>query len=782
MQNTVADHCRHFLEALTEPASIIDGGGNVLLANRSWANWRASRERRQDGQAENILEHAYAGQFKIFGDPEGDLEAAIKAIDAGLTDSLSRVCEYGTGKRREWITLELSAVNLPENRLVLLRIPSARQPETGGNRTQESLYRTLLEDMPVPMSICDSSFEFVWVNRRFRALFGLKRSDLIGKHIDETDINHALPSLRNLLRSCLLTGKEEQTIADLTIGKKKLVVDQRVIPVPGVDGKIEFAIAATVDISRQVRIEEARSAAYNLLNELIQNVPVGLVITDEVFHVLRINASARQLFGKTVDDVVGAPILDLIPANLLADREIDIRNLAESGGPHTARQVSLELHALHADGSKIPVLVSALELKMGEYPLYCFMILDLTAVRQAESKLRESEAQMLQMQKQEALGQLAGNIAHDFNNLLAIIRGYSDLMTEIADLPASARPMAEEISRAVQRGAALTRQILAYAKHQALDVRLLDLNRFLLDNRLMLEAALTPAVSIRFELAAAESMVFADENQLTQVLLNLAVNARDAMPTGGVFSIGTQVVRLSEEFFSGRGISPQVGEYLCIRIRDTGQGISSHLVDRIFDPYFSTKGREKGTGLGLSVVYGIIKQHKGFVFCDSVIGQGTVFSIYLPLTMSKVQNQPPQPDSILADRAQGMTGAKVLLVEDESALRRVIKTYLEEAGLCVFEAASAKEALAFVEGFSGNLDLVLTDIVMPGMNGLEFADEARLLQSDAPFIFMSGYSENALKWHEAGRPFKLLQKPFKRQVLIAEVIEVLRRRQEVTSQ
>jgi two-component system cell cycle sensor histidine kinase/response regulator CckA len=265
-----------------------------------------------------------------------------------------------------------------------------------------------------------------------------------------------------------------------------------------------------------------------------------------------------------------------------------------------------------------------------------------------------------------------------------------------------------------------------------------------------------------------------DESQFMQVVLNLAVNARDASRGGGEFYISSQNVDLGADFFNARDIKPQPGEYVLVTLRDNGLGIPAEALPRIFDPYFSTKSRDKGTGLGLSVVYGIIKQHNGFIFCSSEAGKGTTFQIYLPLSKNREDSAAISADVTEAvDQKRDNSVRHILIVEDEDSLRKLIAAQLAVLGYQVTTAENGRKALEFIDSYPGKIDLILSDIMMPEMNGLDMALEAQLMQPDTVFIFMSGYSKELLTSKNAPENYRLLAKPFSQEKLQAEIRSAL---------
>lgn len=769
-----------FVDALTEMAAIADEKGNIQVNNSQWSQFVPR-------PASAIVAESIVNFTDLLKDDlivlnatgKQELLQAFNRLQAGEISAHEGIYEYRQRNTWGWLFGKLTTLTLFSQRFFLIRLENVKAPilPDSASEIPELIYKSLLDDLPILLNICDNEMRYIWVNKIFQRQFNVLPADVIGRAVNEIPGLSKFERLQELRQACFATGLEQSEIVPLSFQGREVVLDVRYIPVLGADGKIAFVVGANRDITKQVKSQESRSAAHELLNDVLERMPVGFVATDNHFHILRANSMACNLFGHHREDLIGQHIDVLIPAEY-RDRHTEYMNAFAAADQRSMLMDSRrEVFGVKADGTVFPIMASVLKMSLGDFPLYCVMIVDLTQIRVAEQRLVETELNIQQMQKQEALGQLAGNIAHDFNNLMAIVLGYADMIQEKKDLPEDIGLMMAEIKKAVQRGAGLTRQILAYAKHQALEVRSMDMHTLLMENHSILQAALSAGVRLRLDLHADKRFVAIDDNQFMQVLLNLAVNARDAMPLGGNFTISTEVVRLGDAFFTDRGIAPQPGDYLFLTMKDTGHGMPPEIVSRIFDPYFSTKPRDKGTGLGLSVVYGIIKQHKGFIFCDSVPGTGSTFEILLPLceenlAVKKTQDQEKDLQVLKEKYAQ----VTILVVDDEDALRNMIVTLLRAEGFIVHEASNGRNALEFIDTFPGKIDIVLSDIMMPEMNGLEMADEARLLQPEAAFIFISGYSKELLMTRQPNQNFRLLIKPFQREALFAEIHHALRAR------
>ena len=393
--------------------------------------------------------------------------------------------------------------------------------------------------------------------------------------------------------------------------------------------------------------------------------------------------------------------------------------------------------------------------------------------KQAEVALRESEQQLRQSQKLEAVGQLAGGIAHDFNNLLTVINGNSDLLLR-GMREEQQRERVEEIKKAGERAAQLTRQLLAFSRKQVMQPVVLDLNTVVPDINKMLRRLIGEDLELRTVLDPKLGQVKADPGQIEQVLMNLAINARDAMPKGGKLTIQTGNVQLDEHYARGH-VAIKPGPYVMLAVSDTGTGMDAETQARIFEPFFTTKEKGKGTGLGLSTVYGIVNQSGGSISVYSEVGRGTTFKIYLPCVEEIAGQHVPEIASP-APRSQGLE--TILLVEDEETVRRLTRDILEINGYRILAAASGSEALELWEQHEGQIHLLLTDVVMPQMSGREVAERLTALRPAMKVLYMSGYTDDSIVHHgvlDAGVAF--LEKPFTADALTRKVRETLDARQ-----
>ena len=403
-----------------------------------------------------------------------------------------------------------------------------------------------------------------------------------------------------------------------------------------------------------------------------------------------------------------------------------------------------------------------------EKAYYASVMASLNQRKQTEEALRQSEDHLRQSQKMEAVGRLAGGVAHDFNNLMTVVMGRTELLLSRLDEGNPLRRNAEEIKRTTERAVSLTQQLLAFSRKQVLTPKVLDLNTVVANMERILRRLIGEDIDLVTVLGPALDRIKADPSQLEQVIMNLAINARDAMPSGGKLTIETANAYLDQPYARNH---PSVlpGSYVMLAVSDNGTGMDSETQARIFEPFFTTKEQGKGTGLGLATVYGIVKQSGGYVWVYSEPGWGTTFKIYLPRVADRVDVAEPPPAPA---RAQG--SETILLVEDEAGVRELTREILQMNGYTVLEAEHGPKALEVCQHYSGTIDLMVTDVVMPQMSGAELSQQAATLRPAMKVIYISGYADRAIVRHgilEADTIY--LQKPFTPDALARKVREAL---------
>lgn len=523
---------------------------------------------------------------------------------------------------------------------------------------------------------------------------------------------------------------------------------------------VRILMAAWADVEMHGSEQRFRSILEN-----VTNVAVVGYYPSGVIHYW--NLAAQSLLGYSAEEAVGKNALDLF----IRPEDRDITQEIFSRVANTSQTEPLrELELRHKNGTTTHVLSSMVGTRVPGRSVELFSLdVDIGPIKRAELELIATQTQLVHSQKMEGIGQLAAGVAHDFNNLLTVINGQCELLLSSLTLASPHEEMIQGIRKAGERAAGLTRQLLSFSRKQIVQPQVFDLNEVVRDSLKMLNRLIGEDVRVAVTIDPALGKVFADPGQLGQVIMNLAVNARDAMPTGGQLHIETKRVRLSQEETTSI-TAPVSGYYSLLTVSDTGSGMEQTTLDRIFEPFFTTKGVGKGTGLGLSVVHGIVKQAGGHTEVHSEIGRGTTFKVYLPeVKESPVENPIP------IESTKPMMGSEtVLLVEDEDGVRRLARHMLTAHGYQVIEAAQGKEAIISVEQNPGSIHLLITDLVMPDMSGRTLADQVASLDPNIKILFMSGYTDDAIVRHEIYLDrIHFLQKPFTMSNLLTKVREAI---------
>src|SRR5438093_223285 len=526
------------------------------------------------------------------------------------------------------------------------------------------------------------------------------------------------------------TVGEEKAVAAMKAGASDYVSKdnlKRLVPV------IEREVREAAGRRERHRTEAALRASEVSYSTLVEHSPVGIYRSNTEGRFLSVNAALVRILGYAS----AAEVLQLDMARDVYADPAERRRLLERD-TYTDRQYDeVEATWKRKDGARLTVQLSVRAVRQGarvEY--YETFVRDVTEQRRLQQ-------QLVQSQKMEAVGRLAGGVAHDFNNLLTVILSYSDLLLEDRPPDAPDREDIEQIRKAAVGASALTRQLLAFSRQQVLEPRVLDVNTVVASTEKMLTRLLGEDISLTASLAPALGAVKVDPGQLEQIIMNLAVNARDAMPHGGRLSIETANVDMDESYVRGHPVA-HPGPYVMLAVSDTGIGMDAVTQARIFEPFFTTKEAGKGTGLGLATVYGIVKQSGGHISVYSEPGLGSTFKVYLPLSEDEVATP------VVAATATAAGGSEtILLLEDEPALREVIQEVLETAGYTVVTGPTPKEALRSALDTRAAVDLVLTDVVMPNLSGREAAARVRDVHPGVPVLYMSGYTADAIGHHGA---------------------------------
>jgi two-component system cell cycle sensor histidine kinase/response regulator CckA len=608
----------------------------------------------------------------------------------------------------------------------------------------------------------------MWVyNRETLAFLDINQSavDQYGYSRDEflrMKINHIrLPEQESPPpRAAPRTGKGRKGVMVQRHRKKDgSIMDVEIISRPLVFGGKRAELVMATDITERKRGEEKLRTTNQALQTLIQASPLAIISLDLDGNVRSWNPAAERIFGWSELEVLGRPLP--IPAEGQPQESRELLERLQKGEP----LAGVESRRPRKDGSLIDVILSAAPLYNAQGDIYGVEALfaDLSEHKQLEEQFRRA-------QKMEAVGRLAGGVAHDFNNLVTIIKGYSQLLLERLDQESSLRGFADEIQKAGDRAASLTRQLLIFSRKQVLTPQVLDLNSVVGNMEKMLRRLIGEDVVLEIGKGTNLECVKADPGQLEQVIMNLAVNARDAMPQGGKLTLATAAVELDAEY-AQRHVDITAGRYVMLTVSDTGIGMDAETQARIFEPFFTTKELGRGTGLGLAIVYGIVRQSGGHISVHSQPGKGTAFKVYLPALRSGElrKNESPQERQPLPRGTE-----TILLVEDEQGVRSLARAVLEAQGYTVLAAEDPEKAIQTSEAHPGPIALLLTDVVMPKMNGRRLAEYLAFLRPEMRILYMSSYPDEALVRQgvtEAGSPF--LQKPFAPDSLVMKVREVL---------
>jgi PAS domain S-box-containing protein len=629
-------------------------------------------------------------------------------------------------------------------------------------RASEARYRMIVETTSEGVWLVDAGFVTTFVNERMAEMLGYPRDELIGRHVFELMDAEAVAFESEKWK------RREQGVSEVYENRYQrkdgttLWVLAKTNPVFDEGGRFAGSVGLFSDMTERRKSEEAR----NRLAAIVQSSHDAIISKSLAGTITSWNRGAERLFGYSEDEMLGRPITDLFPPERLEEeREI----MARISRGETVED--FDTVRVKKDGSRVDVslLISPVRGSNGEIVHIAKIARDMTERRKAEAALRRSEEQLRQSQKMEAIGRLAAGVAHDFNNLLSVILSYANLLVEELTPADPMRADLDEIRKAGQRAADLTRQLLAFSRRQMLQPSVLDPNRSLAGLQKMLTRVLGEDIELTLLPCQDVGKVYVDPGQFEQVVMNLVVNARDAMPRGGNLTIETVNVVMSEQDAAEHpGITP--GPNVMIVVADTGVGIDRETLPRIFDPFFTTKAEGKGTGLGLSTVYGILQQSGGHISVDSQPGAGTTFKVYLPRTDRRSSR--PVPDQ-RRDASQG-GDETILLVEDEDQVRAVARSILRQRGYNVLEAQNGGEAFLISERYDATIHLLLTDVVMPRMSGRELAERLRVARPEMKVLYVSGYTTDTTVLQgalEMGVAF--LQKPLTPEALASKVRDVL---------
>jgi two-component system, cell cycle sensor histidine kinase and response regulator CckA len=660
-------------------------------------------------------------------------ELAIECIKAGANDYV----------------LKDNLKRLPvvvERALEAHKVREERDRAESELRASEEQYRLLFEANPNPMWVYSTeTLQFLAVNQTAVKQYGYSRREFLSMTVKDIRLPAQVPrfleehkKILDSLETC------RQVWEHVKKDGSRIEVQISSAPILFRDHKARLVLAE--DITDSLRAEAALRETTQNYQSVVEGAPFGILQTEPT-RVSMANPALAAILGYESRD-------ELQQLNLAVDiycNSIDCQQDLQKYKSGAGRVVDSEAKWRRKDGNPITVRCSGRAIPTGEGQPLKFEIFVENITEQ-----RLLEAQFRQAQKMEAIGRLAGGVAHDFNNLLMIMTSYSQLIEDSATDSGKVTRYATQIRDAARKAASVTRQLLAFSRKQIQELRVLNLNVVVSEFAKMLPQLLGEDVEMVIKTSPEESLVYADRGQIEQVIMNLVVNARDAMPSGGKLTIETGIVELDEHYSRQHRVQLPAGHYVMLAVSDNGLGMNAATQARIFEPFFTTKEPGKGTGLGLATVYGIVKQSNGVVWVYSELSKGTTFKVYLPLAQTAVEAESPSP----AEEGPITGGSEtILMVEDQPTLRAANREFLEVKGYRVLEASNGAEALHICQTHQGPIDLLITDVVMPGISGIELAKSVLAGRPAIRVVYMSGYTDQTVDRRALAPNAMFLQKP-----------------------
>ena len=663
------------------------------------------------------------------------------ALDKGVTQRL----EYSLSVHGTDVWYEGSFSPMTSDKVILVaRDITERKAAEIGMRESEARFKSLFRSIPIPIWVYEvGTLRFLKVNDVAIEQYGYSREEFLSMTIKDIrppeDVPLLMRRVRNPTRPMGYQGvwrhrKKDGTLIEVEISVHDIHLE----------GRLCMLVAAT-DVTLRRLAEHQLIKSEERYRDLVENAHDIIYSHDLKGNYISINEAGERITGYSRDEALNLNIEDTVAPEFVQKAREMIR--AKLDGEDTT---AYELEILAKDGSRVCVEVNTKLIEHDGVPVGVQGIArDITARKRLEE-------QLLQAQKLESVGRLAGGIAHDFNNMLTAINGYSDLTLRQLPEDHKVRRNIEEIKKAGERSAQLTNQLLAFSRRQMLHPEVVNLNEVLSDTTQILRRVIGEDVELITDLDPAVGSVKVDPGQLSQIIMNLAVNARDAMPDGGKLTIKTENSFIApDQAAAVTGLLP--GAYVNLSVSDNGTGIDDSDLQHIFEPFFTTKDVGKGTGLGLSTVYGIVRQSGGGISVTSEVGEGTTFDLYLP----RVAEESAAEAEVVEQYELPIGPETILLVEDEDAVRSLLNEVLQACGYDVLTASNGQAALEICEKASKAIDLLITDVVMPQMGGRELAERLSRILPDLPVLFVSGYTDDALVRESlVDADVNFIQKPF----------------------
>ena len=608
----------------------------------------------------------------------------------------------------------------------------------------------IVDTVREPLIVLDSNFDILSVSKSFHRVFETSTSDLVGKNVFLIqNAQWDVPELRALLEALLLHEKTveafELTMQSGRRGQRDMVLNAR--KVEDHSKEKQLILLALEDVTEQKKTLQAVADREARLSAILDAVPEAIITIDEDGIIGTFSPGAQQILGYTADEVIGQNVNILMPEPDRSQHDGYMEHYIKTGEKRIIG-VGREMDAAHKDGSRVPVRLTVSELELEGARHFLGILLDMTLDKKRQVELQRA-------QKMEAIGHLTGGLAHDFNNLLTVVIGNLELLEGRTD-DVRLRELISEALEASNLGAALTNKLLSFSRSQSLAPESIDLNDLVKMMLPILKRTIGEQIDVEAKLTDDLDTTLADPGQIESALLNLAINARDAMPDGGTLKIETRNLTLDADHAATQ-VDVTPGDYVCLSVSDTGIGIAPEMKSKLFDPFFTTKGPRAGSGLGLSMVYGFAKQSGGHVTIESEIGKGTTVNLYLPTTTAKADKIRQNKSGDIANGA----GEKILVVEDDPKVLRLTLTRLIELGYNVLVATNGPKAMDIIKQ-QADIDLVISDVVMPGgMTGFDVAAEALALRPELKILLVTGYAKGvAPRRTSAISEYRILRKPY----------------------